>query len=76
MDQFPSQWRIAGTSIYRNLHREVVDRKIYGILNYLGDIGGLEGLLFLAGKLIIFTYISFTANAYFIEKLYHSKPNY
>ena len=40
-DNFPSLWRIAGISIYRNLNRQVTDRKIYDFLNYLGDIGGL-----------------------------------
>ena len=40
-DNFPTAWRIAGVSIYRNLNRQVTDRKIYDFLNYLGDIGGL-----------------------------------
>ena len=75
-DTFPSRWRIAGVSIFRNLNRQVTDRNIYGFLNYLGDIGGLQGILLLTGKLFAGAYFSFTANEFFLTKLYHNKPNY
>ena len=42
---FEGYYKIAGFTVFRNLDYTVVTRSTYDVLNFLGDIGGLEGIL-------------------------------
>ena len=44
-DNFEGYYKIAGFTVFRNLNYTVVTRSVYDMLNFLGDIGGLEGIL-------------------------------
>jgi hypothetical protein len=40
-DDFEGYYKIAGFTVFRNLHLTVINREVYDVLNFLGDIGGL-----------------------------------
>ena len=44
-DDWNSYYKIAGFTVYRNLDYTVITRSVYDVLNFLGDVGGLEGIL-------------------------------
>ena len=49
-DDFDGYYKIAGFTVFRNLNYSVATRSTYDILNFLGDVGGLEGILMLIGS--------------------------
>jgi hypothetical protein len=55
-DFYPTFYKIAGYSVFRDLSRVNLERQTYDFLNFLGDVGGLDGVL-----VIVFYYL--TANA-------------
>lgn len=46
---YPTFYKIAGYSIFRDLNAIKVDRQTYDFLNFLGDVGGLDGVLVIIG---------------------------
>jgi hypothetical protein len=52
-DYYPTRYKVAGYSIFRALNREILERQTYDFLNFLGDVGGLDGVL-----IIVFYYLT------------------
>jgi len=69
-DNWPEYFKLAGTTIFRSTDVEQMDRTTYDFLNYLGDIGGLQGILISICSVLVPYYSSFMANCFFISKLY------
>jgi hypothetical protein len=53
---FPTKYKISGIGIRRNVNLRIVHRSTYDLLNFLGDVGGLDGILFLIGSLLLGSY--------------------
>ena len=52
-DDFAVRYKIAGLTIFRELDLEVIGRSTYDFLSFLGDVGGLDGVLIIVGFLMI-----------------------
>lgn len=52
-DFYPTFYKIAGYSVFRDLNRVHMKRTTYDFLNFLGDVGGLDGFL-----VIVFYYLT------------------
>ena len=52
-DDFEATYKIAGMTIFRELDLEVTKRTTYDFLSFLGDVGGLDGILIIVGYLMI-----------------------
>ena len=74
-DTFPEAYKFAGFSIFRSFDEEVIQRETYDILNFLGDVGGLETVLTIVGGFIIASLINFITQSRFFEKLYYYRPS-
>ena len=74
-DTFPDSYKFAGFSIFRSFDEEVIQRETYDILNFLGDVGGLETVLTIVGGFIISSLINFIMKSRFFEKLYYYRPS-
>ena len=48
-DNFPTQYKIAGMSIFRDGDLHVVARETYDTFALLGDIGGVNEIIYLLG---------------------------
>ena len=48
-DDFEGYYKIAGFTVYRNLDYTVINRSVYDVLNFFGDVGGLLEFLRLMG---------------------------
>ena len=55
-DNYPLNYKIAGMSFYRNANRVDINRQTYDILNFLGDIGGLDSILLLIGFMLMWLF--------------------
>jgi hypothetical protein len=44
-DNFEGYYKIAGFTVFRSMNYVKVTRSVYDVLNFLGDVGGLEGIL-------------------------------
>ena len=66
-DSFPDYYKFAGLSVFRSFDKEVIQRSTYDILNFLGDVGGLETVLSLVGGLVVANLINYIANSKFIS---------
>lgn len=47
------RYKIAGFTVFRDLNLRVINRTTYDFLNFLGDVGGLDGILLLFGFIIM-----------------------
>jgi hypothetical protein len=54
--------KIAGLSIFRSLDKTVIQRSTYDLLAFLGDVGGLEGIIMILGSLIASKLTSLSIN--------------
>ena len=72
-DSWPDYYKLAGTTIFRNTNVENMDRTTYDFLNFLGDIGGLQGILISIFTVLVPIYSSFIANYFYISKMYSQK---
>jgi hypothetical protein len=52
-DDFEATYKIAGMTIFRELDLEITKRTTYDFLSFLGDVGGLDGILIIVGYLMI-----------------------
>jgi len=53
-----------------NFDKSVVSRTSYAILNFFGDVGGLDGALFVMGSLLAKVFCSFNAQSFLISLLF------
>lgn len=52
VDDFPNDYQVVGLSIFRSLDLQRINRSTYDVLNFLGDVGGLDGILVILGVLL------------------------
>jgi hypothetical protein len=69
-DDFNGYYKIAGFTVFRNLNYTVVTRSVYDVLNFLGDVGGLLGILVDMGRVFVSSAASFMGVAYFMSQLF------
>ena len=65
-DDFEGYYKIAGFTVFRNLNYKVISRSVYDVLNFLGDVGGLEGILVMAGGWFMASTSAFAATQFFM----------
>ena len=53
-------------SLFRNLDLEVTNRQTYDLLQFLGDIGGLNSILMALGTLLVGSIAQFRANSFLL----------
>ena len=51
-NSFPENYKVVGYQFYRDKNMLQINRQTYGILNFFGDVGGLDGILALFGILL------------------------
>jgi len=71
-DDFEGYYKIAGFTVFRNLNYIKVTRSVYDVLNFLGDVGGLEGILAQFGGLFVNSSASFVGLGYFMSQLFYT----
>jgi hypothetical protein len=59
---YPELYKIAGFSIFRDLDKVILERSTYDFLNFLGDVGGLDGVL-----VIVFFYLTMPAQTWNLQ---------
>ena len=75
-DDFYGYYKIAGFSLYRNLNSLTISRETYGILTFIGDLGGLlDGLMFVFMTVLYFVVGKWNFTEHIMEHLYVSKRN-
>jgi hypothetical protein len=52
-DDFDNYYKIVGITIVANPNRITVERSVYDFLNFLRDVGGLNGILVIFGSHLI-----------------------
>lgn len=72
-DDFQGYYKIAGFTVFRNLDFTVVTRSVYDALNFLGDVGGLEGILTQIGGVLVSWAASFVGTGYFMSSLFYTR---
>ena len=72
-------YKIAGFTIYRSLHLTVYNRETYDLLAFLGDVGGLEGIIIIMGSVLIGSLTSLNLSLHLMPSLFyergHLKPS-
>ena len=66
-DTFPTKYRIVSIDIYRDYNLELIDRSTYSLLSYLGDLGGLDGILVSIGYVLCLSISNFQTENYLIS---------
>lgn len=69
-DFYPSFYKIAGYSIFRNLDQNQITRKTYDLLDYGKDLGGLDRVLMIVTGLIAFRVQRINLRNQFIGGMY------
>lgn len=72
-DNINSYYKIAGFTVFRNFNYLSISRSTYDILAFLGDVGGLEGILILIGGFVIARLTSFLVVFLYIPYLYFTR---
>jgi hypothetical protein len=70
-NKFPNGYKYIGVEVLLNMDILSTERQTYGILDYLGDIGGLSELLQLTVGWFLFRLSAMRLNALMINRLYH-----
>jgi hypothetical protein len=73
MDDYPQNYKVVGTSIYRDLNLHEIHRTTYDTLNFLGDLGGLLDFLMLVGVFLTKWFARFTFTKYVTDILYKQR---
>lgn len=55
------------------MDRTVVGRSVYDILNFLGDVGGLQGILGDFGGYLVSSAASFVGVGYFVSSMFYTR---
>ena len=74
-DDFKDYYKIAGFTIFRNMDYTEVTRSVYDALNFLGDVGGLEGILTQIGGFLVSWAASFVGTGYFMTSLFYTRQS-
>lgn len=74
-DDFQTEYKIAGFSVFRNFDRIVFGRATYDFLAFLGDVGGLEGITLLIGGSMISRYTSFLLTVTMMPYIFYFRKN-
>jgi len=74
-DDFEGYYKIAGFTVFRSLDTKVITRSVYDILNFLGDVGGLEGILLLIGGAMVGTFSGFAGTNLFMTKAFYTRKH-
>lgn len=72
-DDFEKDYKIAGLTIFAHFDHGVISRSTYDTLAFLGDVGGLEGILVLIGGMLISPITSFLLTFILMPFLYISR---
>jgi hypothetical protein len=70
-NRFPYEYKFLGLEFSLNKDTETTERATYGVLDFLGDIGGLAELLQIAVGWFLFRLSNMRLNALMINRLYH-----
>ena len=68
-------YKIAGLSVFRQYDQVVYGRSIYDILAFLGDVGGLEGIVLLIGGVLIAKMAAFMVTVKMAPHLFYYRKN-
>jgi len=74
-DDFEGYYKIAGFTVFNNMNYTVVTRSVYDVLNFLGDVGGLEGILTQIGGFLVSWAASFVGTGYFMTSLFYTRQS-
>lgn len=74
-DDFEGYYKIAGFTVFRNMNYTVITRSVYDALNFLGDVGGLEGILTQIGGWLVSWAASFVGTGYFMTSLFYTRQS-
>jgi len=72
-DDFYGYYKIAGFTIFRNMNYTVINRSVYDALNFLGDVGGLQGILTKFGGFLVSWAASFVSTGYLMNSLFYTR---
>ena len=56
--------------MYRNFDVPIINRSTYSLLQFLGDVGGLDTVLKLIGLILVSSFRQFLANSIVVTQLY------
>jgi hypothetical protein len=71
IDDWDTTYKIAGFSVFRHFDRMIYGRATYDFLAFLGDVGGLEGILILFGGAVISYYTGFATTVFMMPYLFY-----
>ena len=58
-DNWPTDYKIAGVGIYRDLDIDIINRSQYSLLDFMSDLGGLNYLIFLSDSSFVAFFAQF-----------------
>jgi hypothetical protein len=71
-DDFNTNYKIAGFSVFRNAHFTTITRSTYDVLGLIGDLGGFfDGWLFL-GAIMLGWFAKFQSVAFFMQQVFYT----
>ena len=65
------------TSVHLTLSKSVhhTNRETYAFLDWLGDVGGVQSILFLIGEVFVNPFTTYALNSLLVSKLVREKPS-
>lgn len=69
-DNFNGYYKIAGFTVVANQNKITVERSVYDFLNFLRDVGGLNGILVIFGSFLISKIANQVTGAYFLSSMF------
>ena len=70
-NKFPYEFKFLGTEISINMDIGITERQTYGVLDYLGDLGGLVEILKLSVGYMLYKFSTMRLNGLMLNRLYH-----
>jgi hypothetical protein len=52
-NKWGTSYKVAGVTVFRDLNLEQINRRTYKVLNFMGDVGGLDAVLMICGYCLI-----------------------
>jgi hypothetical protein len=74
-DTFPTDYKIAGFTVFRDLNLYITSRETYDIFNFCGDLGGLNEVLLLLGTIITGYWAKAATYRFAWHSLYYKRQN-
>lgn len=69
-NDFGAYYKIAGFTVFRDFNLHKINRSTYDMLQYLGDVGGLDRILVFIGMKLAFWFAQFASVAQFMRRFY------